>query len=624
MVEHGSELVKVVAVLVAGVIAVPLFKRLGLGSVLGYLAAGLAVGPFGLGFFDEAQSVLNLAEFGVVMFLFVIGLEMQPSRLWALRRQIFGLGLLQVMTCALLITGSAALAGFPPPVGFIAAMGFVLSSTAIVMQMLDESGQASTPRGQRIVSILLLEDLTIVPLLAVVAAVAPEPQNAGISRGVAVAIAVVALLGLVGVSRFLLNPFFHLLARSKAREVMTAAALLVVLGAALAMQWGGLSMALGAFAAGVMLSESTFRHQLEADIEPFRGILLGLFFIGVGMSLDVALVLAHWRLLLAVVLAAMTLKASGVYLVARLTHAPHAEAFKRAAMMAQGGEFAFVLYSAAAAAGVIEAPMHAALTAAVIVSMALTPLGVMAMRRLLPARLAPDMQGVQPILGAGRDGDEHAAQRVLIIGFGRFGQIASQMMLARGLEVTIIENDTDMIRNAARFGFQAYYGDGTRPDVLRASGVLQARAVLVCVNDRDAATRIVELAKRDFPLTPVLARAYDRQHAIALIKAGADYQLRETFASAMVFGAEALRRLGVSQEQIAEVADDVRRRDAARLELQLAGGIEQGRNLMHGQRWTAEPLTKPQREGHGLNEAAEAALNQWRSERDVASGQRPP
>jgi glutathione-regulated potassium-efflux system protein KefB len=408
------------------------------------------------------------------------------------------------------------------------------------------------------------------------------------------------------VSRYLLNPFFRLLSKAKAREVMTAAALLVVLGASLAMQWGGLSMALGAFAAGVMLSESTFRHQLEADIEPFRGILLGLFFIGVGMSLDVTLVLEHWRMLLALVLAAMTLKSTGVYLVARLTKSPHAVALERAAMMTQGGEFAFVLYSAAATAGVIEAPVHAALTAAVIVSMALTPLAVMALRWALPKSTGPDMRGVDPILGAGRDGEEQASDRVLIIGFGRFGQIASQMMLARGVDVTIIDNDTDMIRTATRFGFHAWYGDGTRMDVLHASGAEHARALLVCVDNKEVATRIVQAAKKFFPLLPVLARAYDRQHAIALIKSGVDYQVRETFASAMVFGAEALRRLDVPEEEIAQVADDVRRRDAQRLELQLAGGIQQGLELLRGNRWAAEPLTKPQREGQQLNEDAPA------------------
>jgi len=608
MVEQGSELAKAVVVLAAGVVAVPLFKRLGLGSVLGYLAAGLAIGPFGFGFFREAETILHVAELGVVMFLFVIGLEMQPTRLWNLRREIFGLGVLQVCVCGAVLTLAGMLAGLAPAVAFVAAMGFVLSSTAIVMQMLDERGDTSTRRGQRIVSVLLLEDLAIVPLLAIVALLAPQSSaDATSSRSVQVAVALVAIVGLVAVSRFLLNPLFRLLSKVKAREVMTAAALLVVLGAALAMQWGGLSMAMGAFAAGVMLSESTFRHQLEADIEPFRGILLGLFFMGVGMSLDLPLVLADWPLLVGAVLATMVLKSAGIYGVARLLRARPAEALERAALMAQGGEFAFVLYSAAAGAGLLGEQLHALLSAAVILSMALTPVAVFALRRLQPKGMAPDMRGVQPVAEIGRTSEELAGT-ALIIGFGRFGQIASQALLARGIEVTIIENDTDMIRSAAQFGFHAYYGDGTRMDVLHASGAAHVRALLVCVDDAAATTRIVELAKKEFPLTPVLARAYDRQHAIELIHQGVDFQLRETFESAMRFSIEALRRIGVPEDDVAEICEDIRRRDAERLQLQVAGGIAQGRDLMHSNRWTATPLTKPQRSGQPLNEEAAEAL----------------
>lgn len=522
--EQGTELVKVVILLAAGVVAVPLFKRLGLGSVLGYLAAGLAIGPFGMGFFSESQTILHIAELGVVMFLFVIGLEMQPSRLWALRRQIFGLGLLQVAACGALLTGVGMLAGLSPAVAFIAAMGFVLSSTAIVMQLLDESGDTSTPRGQRIVSILLLEDLAIVPLLAIVAFLSPSPAEEEVSRWVTVGIALAAVVGLIAVSRWLLNPLFRVLAKAKAREVMTAAALLVVLGAALAMQWGGLSMAMGAFAAGVMLSESTFRHQLEADIEPFRGILLGLFFMGVGMSLDIPLVLADWQLILAGVLAYMGVKGAAIYGVARATRASHGDALQRAALMAQGGEFAFVLYSAAASAGIVEANINAILTATIILSMALTPLAMFALRWAMPAAPEQSMEGVEDVMA----GHTHAGS-VLVIGFGRFGQIASQSLLARGIDVVIIESDTDMIRAAARFGFKVFYGDGTRLDVLHASGAKNAKAILVCVDKKETTSRIVELLKHECPLTPVLARAYDRQHAIELMRHGVDFQIRETF-----------------------------------------------------------------------------------------------
>ncbi|MBU0829791.1 MAG: monovalent cation:proton antiporter-2 (CPA2) family protein [Gammaproteobacteria bacterium] len=600
--ESGTELVKVVVLLAAGVIAVPLFKRLGLGSVLGYLAAGLAIGPFGMGFFSEAQTILHVAELGVVMFLFVIGLEMQPSRLWNLRRQIFGLGLAQVLVCIALLMATGVLAGLSPAVAFIAASGFVLSSTAIVMQLLDESGDSSTPRGQRIVSILLLEDLAIVPLLAIVAFLSPAPAGQAVSRWVTVGVALVAVVGLIAVSRWLLNPMFNLLARAKAREVMTAAALLVVLGAALAMQWGGLSMAMGAFAAGVMLSESTFRHQLEADVEPFRGILLGLFFMSVGMSLDIQLVLHNWPLLLGGVVACMFVKGVGVYAVARLTKAKHGEALQRTMLMAQGGEFAFVLYSAAAATGIVEARVNAVLTAAVILSMALTPLAVLSLRWLMPPEPAQDMNGVEAADGL--------RGTVLIIGFGRFAQIASQLLLARGVDIAIIENDTDMIRAAAKFGFKVYYGDGTRLDVLHASGAQHAKSILVCTNDAKTTTRIVEMLKHECPLIPVLARAYDRQHAIELLRLGVDYQMRETFESAMGFGMQALETLGVDADEVAQVAESIRARDAERLQLELAGDKDAARQFFQGKKWIPTPLTQPQREARALNEEAADAIDQ--------------
>jgi glutathione-regulated potassium-efflux system protein KefB len=371
-VESGAgDLVHVVALLGATIVAVPLFRRLGLGSVLGYLAAGLAIGPFGLALFTDPQAILHVAELGVVMFLFIVGLEMQPTRLWNMRRQIFGLGSLQVLAAGALLTGIGVIAGLTPVVAFIAAMGFVLTSTAIVMQIIEERGVGATEPAQRIVAILLLEDLAIVPLLAVVALLVPAGAvgSAG-ARWHEVAIAIGTLAALVAAGIWLLNPLFRLLAKSGAREVMTAAALLVVLGAALLMQLGGLSMAMGAFLAGVLLSESTFRHQLEAEIEPFRGLLLGLFFLGVGMALDLGVIATDWRAILAWVAAFMVVKAAAIYAVARTTKSPPREAIYRSALMAQGGEFAFVLYSTAAASGILDARTHAVFTTVVIASMA--------------------------------------------------------------------------------------------------------------------------------------------------------------------------------------------------------------------------------------------------------------
>lgn len=572
----GSDLLPVVMLLGAAVVAVPLFKRLGLGAVLGYLAGGLAVGPFGLGWFNDPQTILHTAELGVVMFLFLIGLEMRPSHLWSLRRAIFGLGSLQVVVCGALLTLVGVAFGFSWTVSFVSGMGFVLTSTAIVMQLLAERGDVAAPRGQRIVAILLFEDLLIVPLLALVAVLAPPVAGEVADRGsgwLAVGMAAGAVAVLVAVGLWLLNPLFRVLARSKAREVMTAAALLVVLGAALLMQLGGLSMAMGAFLAGVLLSESTFRHQLEADIEPFRGLLLGLFFLGVGMSLDLAVVARNAPLIVAGVLSLMLTKALCIYGVARLAKSPHADALDRAVLMAQGGEFAFVLFAAALAAGVIDPVVNANMTAIVVLSMALTPLVVLLHKRL--ARTAEvSMDGVEAV-------SEHTAN-VLVIGFGRVGQIASQGVLARGATLTIIDNDTQVIRDAQGYGFKVYYGDGGREDVLHAAGAYAASAILVCIDDKAVATRIAEVAKRVCPQARVLVRAFDREHALALAKAGADVFVRETFESAMVLGREAVLATGASDEEADEVMARVRRRDAERFDLELAGGLFAGRALILG------------------------------------------
>jgi len=594
----GGQLVKAVALLGAAVVMVPLFRRLGLGSVLGYLCAGLLIGPFGLGWFSDPQAILHTAELGVVMFLFVIGLEMRPAHLWGLRRQIFGLGALQIGLCIAVLTAVAWLCGFAAASAFIGAAGFVLTSTAIVMQLLSERGDIALPRGQKIVSILLFEDLLIVPLLALVAFMSPLPQAAAEGgRWMPVLLGIGAVAGLVAAGVWLLNPLFRLLARVQAREVMTAAALLVVLGAALLMEVGGLSMAMGAFLAGVLLSGSTFRHQLEADIEPFRGLLLGLFFLGVGMALDLAVVAANWRPVLAGVLALMAAKSACIYVVARLTRSSHGEALDRAVLMAQGGEFAFVLYAAAQAAGVIDGAANANLTAIVVLSMALTPLAVLALRRFGRGADRPSMEGVEEA-----DGQSGS---VLIIGFGRFGQVMSQALLARDMDVTIIDTDIDMIRSAAEFGFKVYYGDGRRLDVLHASGAGSARLIAVCVDDRAAASQIAGLARHGFPQARVLVRAFDREHALELVALDVDFQIRETFESAVRFGQAALEALGVDPEEAARISAEVRRLDAERFELEVAAGgdVRAGRRLLIGNvpAATPTPFVPPRRTSQRLD-----------------------
>lgn len=599
--DGGFGLAQAVALLAAGIVAAPIFIRLGLGSVLGYLAAGVSVGPHGLGVISDPHAILDVAEFGVVMFLFLIGLEMRPAKLWALRRDIFGLGAAHVAACALILTTLGLVYGLAWPAALIAAFGFALSSTAVIMKTLDDAGESATPAGQRATAILLFEDLAIVPLLALVAALASLGGAAGVEgappwwRSAGLALGAVAAVLALG--RWALNPLFALLARSGAREVMTAAALLVVLGAAFLMSRGGLSMAMGAFLAGVLLSESSFRHQLEADVEPFRGLLLGLFFMSVGMSLDIGVVTQDWRLIALGVGVFMIGQAAAAYAVARIFRADRAEAIQRAALFAQGGEFAFVLYAAALAAGVIDARLASMLSAIVIFSMALAPLATMLQRRMSPA----------PALS--REGVEEAANlngRVLFVGFGRFAQVASQALLARGVDVSLIETDVEMIQAAAKFGFKVYYGDGARLDVLRASGAERAEAILVCVDKPETADRIVTLAQQHFAHAKLYVRAYDRGHTLRLMKAGVEYQIRETFESAVAFSGAVMRGLGFNDIEIEETLEDARDRDARRLELQLAGDLSAGRALLRNNMPTPEPapLTAPRREGRALNDEA--------------------
>ncbi len=594
---HSISLVAPVVLLAAAVIAVPIFKRIGLGSVLGYLIAGLIIGPFGFAFFQDSTAILHIAELGIVMYLFVIGLEMQPSHLWSLRREIFGLGTLQIIICALALTGVGLLFGFTWQVAFIGAAGFVLTSTAIVMQLLGDRGDLTQPRGQKIVAILLFEDLLIVPLLAIVAFMAPNHVVESTSvRLESIGIGLVAIAGLIAAGYWLLNPLFRLLAAAKAREVMTAAALLVVLGAALLMQVSGLTMAMGAFLAGVLLSESTFRHQIEADIEPFRGILLGLFFLGVGMSLDLSVVAQNWQLIVSGVIALMLAKALMIYIVARVTKSSHTEALDRALLMAQGGEFAFVLFSAALSAQVIDSTVKSNLTAIVVLSMVLTPIVGILFKRFTQAKTKVSLENI--------DIAEGLSGSVLMIGFGRFGQVTSQLLLARGVDVTIIDNNTDMIQNAEKFGFKIYYGDGCRLDILHASGAATAQAIVVCVDSKETTNRIVELVTHEFPLAKLLVRSYDREHSLHLVKQKVDFMIRETFESAIKFGGVILQELGVDEDEVERITEEIRDLDNERFETEIAAddvnaGV--GMQYTHTHPRPTAPLIRPKREGRILN-----------------------
>lgn len=595
----NPELMKVVVLLITGITVVPLFKRLGLGSVLGYLVAGCLIGPSVLGMFDDPQAVVHLAELGVVMFLFIIGLEMHPERLWSMRKAIFGRGLLQVASAGALLTSAGIfILGFSPEVSFIAGMGFALSSTAIVMQVLEERGVSNTPKGQRIVSTLLFEDLAIVPLLASIAFLAPN-GGAELSEEeslMSVGAALVGIIILITLGKWVMNPIFRMISKAHIREMMTAAALLVVLGAALLMELSGLSMAMGAFVAGVLLSESSFRHQLEADIEPFRGLLLGLFFMGVGMSLDLVLVWDNLLFLLGIVLLYICGKALAIFLVAKITLLDNKEAVSRTAIMAHGGEFAFVLFAAAASANVLDAKQQAILTAAVIISMLFSPLILIALRKLSARKVenqTTDMDGIDLI--------EDLEDSVVVVGFGRFSQIVCQALLAKGTAVTVIDSNTNRIRAAAKFGFKVYYGDGSRIDVLRAAGLEKARCVILGIGTPAITEQIVVQLKEEYPMLPILARTYDRRSAVGLIKHNIDYQVRETYESALALSHAALVKLGSDEVEASDIITYVRHLDQDRIKEEVLHGLSDERIREY---WTPKPLIRPHQTPAALNEAA--------------------
>ncbi len=570
------------------VVAAPIFKKLGLGTVLGYLAAGIIIGPL-LHQITEGEQILGFAELGVVFLLFIIGLELKPSRLWQMRRDIFGLGTAQV-----LLTG-AAVSAILYELGMldwsgsvITGFGLALSSTAFALQILDENGGTNTRYGQRAFSVLLLQDLAIVPLLALIPLVAlqaPEDTSPPLQD---FAVAVGAILVMVVAGRYLLNPLFQIIARTGAREVMIAAALLIVLGAATMMQLAGLSMAMGSFLAGVLLAESSYRHELEADIEPFRGLLLALFFMAVGLSLEINVILQNYLLILVAVPALMLLKAVILYTLCRATGSPHNDAVRIGLLLPQGGEFGFVLFTAAAAAGVFSDSWASLLIVIVTLSMALTPAAAALAGFLMHEHEEMREELEEDFDGAGAD--------VLMIGFSRFGQIASQILLAGGREVTIIDHSAARVRQAATFGFRIYFGDGTRLDVLRAAGIDRAKIVAVCTHKMEITDRIVDMVQAEYPNARIYARSYDRLHTLSLRARGVDYELRETFESGLVFGRKTLEGLGVGDNAAQEIMDDIRRRDEARLAVQEAEGISAGRDMLHFEPVKPEPLIKPKRE----------------------------
>ena len=556
-----------VVYLAAAVVVVPLFIRFRLGAVLGYLAAGILIGPSVLALVSEPEQVLKFAEFGIVLLLFVIGLELQPSRLWALRRDIFGLGAAQVVLCGLALTGLVmALTSLSWQAALVVGLPLGLSSTALVMQLLNERDIAGTEFGTRSFSMLLFQDLAIVPLLTIVAALSRVPDPDALP-GWQLALMTVAALGfLVFVGRYLLPPVFRIIGTLGAREAFVAAALLSVLGSALLMASLGLSMALGAFVAGVMLAESPYRHALEADIEPFRGLLLGLFFVAIGMTLDLGVVRNQWPLVVALVIGVMTVKTGVIFALARGFGTGTTRAFQMGLLLSQGGEFGFVLFAEAARGLLITTPAAQLFGAVVTLSMALTPLIFL---------LASKLRVGAAAVATSRDGPETAAYgngkkgRAIVVGGGRFGQVVAQMLAARGVTVTTIDLDAELIDVSQRFGVKVYWGDGRRLDILRAAGIDRADVLIMAIDGAWDPGTVLNPIRTEWPDLAILARAFDRTHLLALRRAGVETVVRETFDSGVEMGREALSTLGTPIGVIDAIDAEFRRRDADRLALQL-------------------------------------------------------
>ena len=586
----------------AAVLSVPIARGLGLSAIVAYLIAGIIIGPHGLAAFGTPESIIPISELGVVMLLFLIGLELEFGRLVAMRRAIFGLGAAQLALTAFAIGALGYASGLVDWRGaLVAGLALAMSATAIALQILEERGQLQQDYGQRAFAILLFQDMAVVPLLALLPLLAPEGPHTQLGdglRAVALIAGAIALIVLAG--RYLLNPLFRLLAQTGSREVMTAAALLVVLGAALTMQKAGASMALGAFLAGVLLAESNYRHELEADIEPFRGLLLALFFMGIGMSIDLATVRANLWLIVAAAVLITVLKAAIVWLLFRATCGHRWDALRAGSVLTGAGEFAFVLIPLGGSLDVLDTRQASILTAIAAITMLLGPFVASLANELMRRFSGPDLR--EP------DDFSDASGSVLVIGFGRFGQIVSQCLLAEGIDVTAIDNDPEMLESVARFGFKVYYGDGTRLDVLRAAGASEARLIAVCIDNPEAASRIVDLVRAECPAAKLYVRSFDRRHTLQLIAKGVDFELRETYESALVFGRNTLEGLGFDPGRAAAVETFVRRRDLERLALQQAEGISAGLDLLHA-RMVHEPLSAPTREVKPLNPEAEEIIS---------------
>lgn len=557
-------LIQALVYLAAGVVSVPIAKRLGLGSVLGYLIAGALVGPFVLNLVGEPTDVMAFAEFGVVILLFLIGLEVRPALLWEMRNSIFGLGLLQMITSALAIGAVAFALGAPLSVATAVGLILAMSSTAIVLSNLEEKGLRQGPVGRAAFGVLLFQDLAVIPLFALLPllahgpAAAVEPAHAGVLAGqpdwVRVAATFAAVAGVVVGGRYLTRPLFRFIAAARLREIFTASALLLVVAVAALMEMVGLSPALGAFLAGVVLAESEFRRELETDIEPFRGLLLGLFFITVGAGLNFGLIGERPVLIVSLTLALMAAKFLAMAAVGVVLRKNLRDCGTVAVSLAQGGEFAFVLLGFVTQARVMTPDQAALATAVVALSMALTPLAFAAWERLVLNRAAALAE--PETLAFDTD-----APDAIVAGFGRFGQIATRLLTVNDFKVVLLDSSIEQIDTLRRFGWRVHYGDAARLDLLRAAGADKAKILLVAIDDKDKAVELVKAATEYFPHLTILARAFDRRHAYELVRVGGDEVVRETFESALLFGKKALLRLGLSDRRAARAVSLFREHD---------------------------------------------------------------
>ena len=539
--EHGSSwLQSSLVYLGAAVLAVPLARLAGLGSIIGYLAAGIVIGPWGLKLVTDAQAMLHFAEFGVVLMLFLVGLELEPKRLWSLRRPIFGWGSAQLFGSAAVITAIGVAAGADWRLALVAGLGLGMSSTAIGLGVLNERNLMATTAGQSVLSVALLQDIAAIPILAIVPLLAVSGAAAESGDGwlgAAKAFGVIAAIILGG--RLLLRPALRWIARSKTPEIFTAAALLLVVATAALMQSVGLSMALGAFLAGVLLAESEYRRELETDLEPFKGLLLGLFFIAVGMSIDFAIVLSRPLLVAGVVMGFLLVKLAVLLLMASRMPVPLAERPVFSILLAQGGEFGFVVFQGALGAGAISAEASSLLVASVAISMLLTPLLLVLSDRVLAPRLAEHAAG--PKLDEISE-EQHAP--IIICGFGRYGQIVGRLINANGLSATVLDHSAEAVAGLRNFGWPAFYGDATRLDLLRVAGADKARVIVVAVDSVEQSLEIVDLVREHFKQASIVARARNVTHWYGLHERGVKHIERETLDSALLSGRSVLELMG--------------------------------------------------------------------------------